>query len=74
MRQLGLGRMGRLRFAEAKEVWMRPEASPTLESGVSGLMLDTGAEGVTYILLAPVSAIVVSEIAMRGGSTTKNRS
>ena len=47
IRQLGLGRLGRLRFAEAEEVWMRPEASPTLEVGVSGLMLETGAEGVT---------------------------
>ena len=47
MRQLGLGRLGRLRFAEDEEVCMRPEASPTLEAGVSGLMLDTGAEGVT---------------------------
>ena len=47
MRQLGLERLGRLWFAEDKEVWMRTEASPTLEAGVSGLMLDTGAEGVT---------------------------
>ena len=47
MRQLGLGRLGRLRVAESEEVWTRPEASPTLEAGVSGLMLDTGAEGVT---------------------------
>ena len=42
MRNLGLGRLGRLRFAEAEEVWMRPDASPTLEAGVIGLMLDTG--------------------------------
>ena len=47
IRQLGLGRLGRLRFADAKEVWMRSEASPTLDAGASGLMLDTGAEGVT---------------------------
>ena len=47
MRQLGLGGLGRLRFAEDEEVCMRPEASPTLEAGVSGLMLDMGAEGVT---------------------------
>ena len=47
IRQLGLGRLGRLRFAEAEVVWTRPEASPTLEVGVSGLMLETGAEGVT---------------------------
>ena len=47
IRQLGLGRLGRLRFADAEEVWMRPEASPALDAGVSRLMLDTGAEGVT---------------------------
>ena len=47
IRQLGLGSLGRLRFAEAEEVWTRTEASPTLEAGVSGLMLETGAEGVT---------------------------
>ena len=47
MRQMGLGRLGRLKFAEAEEVRTRPEASPTLEAGVSVLMLDTGAEGVT---------------------------
>ena len=47
IRHMGLGRLVRLRFAEAEEVWTRPEASPTLEAGVSGLMLDTGAEGVT---------------------------
>ena len=68
IRQLGFGRMGRLRFADAKEVWMRPEASPTLDAGASGLVLDTGAEGVTYISLAPVSAIAVSEMAMLGGA------
>ena len=47
IRQLGLGRLGRLRFAEAEEVWTQPEASPTLEGGVCGLMLETGAKGVT---------------------------
>ena len=57
IRQLGLGRLGRLRFADAEEVWMRPEASPTLDAGASGLMLDMGAEGVTYMSLAPVSDI-----------------
>ena len=46
---------------------MRPEASPTWYVGASGLMLDTGAEGVTYMSLAPVSAISVSEIAKLGG-------
>ena len=65
--QLGLGRLGRLRFADAEEVWMQPEASPTLDVGASGLMLDTGAEGVTYISLAPVSTIVVSDMANLGG-------
>ena len=64
IRHLGLVRLGRLRFADAEEVLMRPEASPTLDAGVSGLMLDTGAEGVMYISLAPVSAIALSEIAM----------
>ena len=68
IRQLGLGRLGRLRFADAKEVWMRPEASPTLDAGASGLVLDTGAEGVTYMSMAPVSAIAVSEMAMLGGA------
>ena len=58
IRQLGLGRLGRLRFSDAEEVWMRPEASPTLDAGASGLMLDTGAEGVTYMSLAPVSAML----------------
>ena len=60
IRQLRLGRLGRLRFADAEEVWMRPEALPTLDVGASGLMLDTGAERVTYMSLGPVSAIAVS--------------
>ena len=47
IRQLGLERLCGLRFADAKELWMRPEASPMLTAGLSGLMLDTGAEGVT---------------------------
>ena len=47
IRHMGLGRLGVLRSADAEEVWMRPEVSPTLDAGVSGLMLDTGAEGVT---------------------------
>ena len=74
--QLRLGRLGRLRFADAEEVWMQPEASPTWDVEASGLMLDMGAEGVTYMSLAPVSAIAVSEIAKLGGgrSTTRNRS
>ena len=65
--QLWLGRLGRLRFADAEEVWMWPDASPTLDVGSSGLMLDTGAEGVTYMSLALVSTIAVSEIAKQGG-------
>ena len=65
--QLRAGRLGRFRFADAEEVRMRPEASPTWDVGSSGLMLHTGAEGVTYMSLAPVSAIAVSEIAKLGG-------
>ena len=68
--------MGRLRLAEAEEVWMRPEALPTWDVGASGLMMPTGAEGVTYMSLAPVSSIAVSEMVKLGGgeSTTRNRS
>ena len=47
---------------------MHPEASPTLDVGASGLMLDTGAEGVTNMSLAPVSAITVSKMAKLGGA------
>ena len=65
--KLRLGRLGRLRFADAEDVCMRPEASPILDVGASGLMLDTGAEGVTCMSLAPVSAIAVSEMAKLGG-------
>ena len=74
--QLRAGSLGRFRFADAEEVWMRPEASPTWDVGESGLMLHTSAEGVTYMSLAPVSAIAVSEMAKLGGdgSTTRNRS
>ena len=68
IRQQGLGRLGRLRFSDVEEVWMRPEASPTLDAGARRLMLDTGAEGVTCMSLAPVSAIAVSEMAKLGGS------
>ena len=52
--------MGRLRLSEAEEVWMRPEALPTWDVGASGLMLHTGAVGVTYMSLAHVSAIALS--------------
>ena len=54
------GRLGRLRLSEAEEVWMRPEALPTWDVGASGLMLHTGAVGVTYMSLAHVSAIALS--------------
>ena len=57
-----------LRFADAEEVWIRPEALPTLDVGARGLMLDTGAEGVTYMSLSPVSDITVSEMAKLGGT------
>ena len=45
---------------------MRPEASPTWYVGAGGLMLHTGAEGLTYMSLAPVSVIAVSEMAKLG--------
>ena len=66
--QLRLGRLDRLRLAEAEEVWMRPEALPTWDVGASRLMLHTGVEGVAYMSLAPVSAIAVSNIAKLGGA------
>ena len=65
--QLRAGRLGRLRLAEAEEVWMQLEALPIWDVGASGLMFYTGAEGVTYMSLAPVSAIAVSEMARLGG-------
>ena len=43
-----------------------PEASPILGSGSIRLMLDTRSEGVTYMSLAPVSDIALSEMAMLG--------
>ena len=46
---------------------MRPEALPTWYVGLCGLMLHTGAEGVTYMSLAPVSAIALSEMDRHGG-------
>ena len=65
--QLRAGRLGRLRLAEADEAWMRPEASPTWDVGACGLMLHTGLERVTYMSLAHVSPIAVSEMARLGG-------
>ena len=69
--QLRAGRLSRFRFADAEEVWMRPEASPTWDVGAIGLMLHTGAEVVTYMSLAPVSAIAVFEMAKLGGRVYK---
>ena len=59
-------RLCRFRFADAEEVWMRPEALHTWDVGASGLILHTGAEGVTYMSLAPVSDIAVSKMAKLG--------
>ena len=74
--QLRAGRLGRLRLAEAEDIWMRPEALPTWDVGASGLMLHTGAEGVMYMSLAPVSEIAVPDMARLGGggSTARRRS
>ena len=47
---------------------MRPEASPTWEVGACGLMSYTGEVRVTYISLAPVSEMAVSEMGMLGGA------
>ena len=66
--QLREGRLGRLRLAESEEAWMRPEVSPTWIVGACGLMLHTGAVGVTYMSLAPVSAIALSEMSRLGGA------
>ena len=64
--QLRAVRFGRLRLAEAEEAWMRTEASPTCDVGACGSMLHTGADRVTYMSLAPVSEIAVSEMARLG--------
>ena len=66
--QLRAGRLGRFRFVDVEKVWMRPEASPKWDVGSSRLMLHTGAEGVTYMSLAPVSAIAVFEMDKLGGA------
>ena len=66
--QLRAGRLGRLRLAEAEEAWTRPEASPTWDVGACWLMLHNGAVGETYMSLAPVSVIAVSEMARLGGA------
>ena len=60
--------MGRLRLAKAEEVWTQPEASPTWDVGACGLMLHIGAVGVTYMSLAPVSEMAVSDMGMLGGA------
>ena len=52
---------------------MRPEASPTWDVGAFGLMLHTGEEGVTYMSLAPVSAIDVSEMARQAWVSSMNQ-
>ena len=65
--QLRAGKLGRLRLAEAEEVWTRLEASPTWDVEACGLMSHTRAVGVTYMSLAPVSAMAVSEMGMIGG-------
>ena len=74
--QLRARRLGRLRLSEAEEVWIQPEAPPTWDVGANGLMLHTGVEGVTYMSLAPVYVIEVSEMARLGGgrSTARKRS
>ena len=64
--QLRFGRLGRLRFSDAEEVWMRHEASSTWDVGASRLMLHMCAEVVTYMSLDPVSDIAVSEMAKLG--------
>ena len=66
--QLRAGSLGRLRLAEAEEVWKWPEASPTWDVGTCGLMLHTGAAGVTYMSLAPVLEMAVSEMGMLEGA------
>ena len=66
--QLRSGRLARLRLAEAEEAWMRQEVSPKWDVGECGSMLHTGAEGVTYMSLAPVSTIALSEMARQGGA------
>ena len=47
---------------------MRPEASTAWYFGACGLMLHTGTKGVTYMSLAPESAIMVSKMAKLGGA------
>ena len=68
--KLRAGRLGRLRLAEAEEVWTCPEALPTWDVGACGLMSYTGAVSVT-MSLAPVSAMDVSEMCMPGGAGLK---
>ena len=49
-------------------MWTRSEASPTWDVEACGLMSHTRAVGVTYMSLAPVSAMAVSEMGMLGGA------
>ena len=51
---------------DAEERWDGPPVVPTTTWGTVGLMLAHGALGVRYILLAPVSAIAMSEGVMLG--------
>ena len=66
--QLRAGRLSRFRLAEAEEVWTWPEAYSTWDVVAGGLMSHTGAVDVTYMSLAPVSEMAVSEMGMLGGA------
>ena len=57
-----------MRLEDTYEVWKRPEASPAWDVGACGLMSQTGAVGVTYMSLAPVSEMDVSEMGMLRGA------
>ena len=59
--------MGRLRLEDAEEVWTWPEASLTWDVGECGLMSQTGSVGMTYMSLALVSEMDVSEMGILGG-------
>ena len=59
--------IGKFMLQEVEERWGGPPAVTTTTWRAVELMLAHGALGVRYILLAPVSAIVVSEGVMLGG-------